>query len=88
MPRRPIEDTEADFIAVLTDLDERMKALRTRVSPSQLQAFDRRAEVAANAINRAMITTFTFIQRADPVLASRPRGGNVITLRPPPRRTR
>jgi hypothetical protein len=86
--RRPIEDTEADFMALLTDLDERMNALRGRVTPAQLREFDRRAEVAAKAINRAMITTFSFIQRADPVLAPRPRGGNVITLRPHSRRIR
>lgn len=75
-------------MAILTDLDERMKALRGRVTPAELRTFDRRAEVAANAINRAMVTTFSFIQRADPVLAPRPRGGNVITLRPHPRRNR
>ena len=86
MPRRSIDDTESDFIALLTDLDERMNALRSRVSPTQLKAFDRRAEVAAKAINRAMLLTYGFIQRVDPLLAPRP--SNVLTLRPRPRRPR
>ena len=88
MPRRPIDDTETDFMAIIADIDSRMHALSTRVGRVELEKFDRRATVAANALNRAMTLTFDFCQKADARLTPRPRPSNVITLRPRARKGR
>lgn len=89
MARRPLDDSEADFIALLTDLDERLNALRTRLPARELAHFDKRAEAAARSINRSMALTLNFLHNADTLITPpRPRGGNVVTLRPRPRRRR